>query len=62
MPGRARANSLVEMPPAWLQSKAVRYQDIFTALADATNDLSMPCHEQLTGAVIDTSTLFITYN
>jgi len=21
------------------------YQDMFTALADATNDLSMPCHE-----------------
>jgi len=25
------------------------YQDILTALADATNDLSMPCHEQWTG-------------
>jgi len=26
------------------------YQDILTALADATNDLSMPYHEQRTGA------------
>ena len=25
------------------------YQDILTALAGATNDLSMPCHEQRTG-------------
>jgi len=25
------------------------YEDILTALADATNDLSMPCHEQRTG-------------
>jgi len=24
-----------------------------TALADATNDLSMPCHEQRTGAATD---------
>ena len=26
------------------------YEDILTALADAANDLSMPCHEQRTGA------------
>ena len=26
------------------------YQDIFIALADADNDLSMPCHKQRTGA------------
>ena len=26
------------------------HQDILTALADATNDLSMPCHELRTGA------------
>jgi len=25
------------------------YQDILTALADATNDLYMPCHELRTG-------------
>jgi len=28
------------------------YQDILTALADATNGLPMPCHEQRTGAAI----------
>src|SRR6218665_1448431 len=27
----------------------IEYQDILTALADATNDLSMPCHEQRMG-------------
>jgi len=26
------------------------YKDILTARADATNELSMPCHEQRTGA------------
>jgi len=29
------------------------YQDILAALADATNDLSMPCHEQCTGAATE---------
>ena len=28
----------------------ITYKDIWTALPDATNDLSMPCHEQQTGA------------
>jgi len=50
-PGRARANALAEIPPPWLPScqskgviKKIIYQDISTALADVTNDLSMPCH------------------
>jgi len=30
-----------------------RPKDILTALADATNDLSMPCHEQRSGAAPD---------
>jgi len=51
-PGHTRANALAEIPPPW-QSKAVIIKTyvkiIFTALADATNELSMPCHEQLTG-------------
>jgi len=56
-PGHTRANALAEIPPPWLppwQSKAViikiYIKIIFTALADATIELSMPCHEQLTGA------------
>jgi len=32
--------------------KLYNYQDISTAPADATNDLSMPCHEQRTGVAI----------
>jgi len=28
----------------------ITYQNILTALADVTNDLYMPCHEQRTGA------------
>jgi len=33
------------------------YQDIFSALADTTNDLPTPCHEQRTGAAtVSTST------
>ena len=40
-------------PPPW-QSKVIIIKlnikkDIVTALADATNDLSMPCHEQRSG-------------
>jgi len=51
--------ALVEIPPPRLppwQSKVksghnkIMYQDILTGLADATNDLYMPCHEQWTGA------------
>src|SRR6218665_3624720 len=52
-----RANALAEMPPPWLppwQSKVViinlYIKIFFTALAAATNDLSMPCHDQKTGA------------
>jgi len=48
-PERARAFALAEIPPPW-QSKVVILkwcnQDILTVLADATDDLSMPCHEQ----------------
>jgi len=29
------------------------YQDILTAIADATNDLSMPCHKQQTDSATD---------
>ena len=31
-------------------SSKIIYQDILTAITDATNDLPMPCHEQRTGA------------
>jgi len=31
-------------------NKRIMYQDILTALAHATNDLPMPCHEQRPGA------------
>jgi len=33
------------------------YQDISRALDDATNDLSMPCYEQRTGAATDAEVL-----
>jgi len=33
-------------------NKILFYQDISTAFADAANDMSMPCHEQWTGAAI----------
>ena len=29
----------------------IKYQDILPGLANATNDLSMPCHEQRTGVI-----------
>jgi len=51
-PGRTRANALAQIPPPWQSNvnNKIKYQDILTALADETNDLSMPCHEQRTGA------------
>ena len=35
------------------------YLDILTALADATNDLSMPCNEQRTGDATDLVDTFL---
>jgi len=55
-PERARVNALAEMPTPRLlpwQSKVViitLYIKILTALAHATKDLPMLCHEQRTGA------------
>jgi len=50
------SDALAEMPPPW-QSKVVIMKlydnNILTALADATNDLSMPCHEQRSGAATE---------
>jgi len=55
-PGRARANAVAEIPLPW-QSKVVIIKlyinDILTALADAANERSMPCHKQQTGAPLD---------
>jgi len=60
-PGRPRANALAEIPPPWLQSKVVIIKLYLTALADATIDLSMPCHEQRTGAAtVDWPQIFST--
>src|SRR6218665_86679 len=35
----------------------IKYQDMLTVLTNTTNDLSMPCHEQRTGAATANSTL-----
>ena len=50
IPGRARANALAEIPPLGCRpalavkssNNKIIYHDILTALAAATNDLSMP--------------------
>src|SRR6218665_1665941 len=35
----------------------IKYQDMLTVLTNTTNDLSMPCHKQRTGAATANSTL-----
>ena len=56
------ANALAETlhpgcrPGSHSGNNKIIYQDILTALADATDDLSMPCHEQRTGAVTASTT------
>jgi len=40
-------------------NNTIIYQDISTALAIVTNDLSMPCHEQRTGAATVCSRLTV---
>jgi len=45
-----RPNDWAEIPPSW-QSKVTVQPVLNFALADTANDLSMPCHEQLTGAI-----------
>ena len=35
----------------------IKYQDVLTVLTNTTNDLSMPCHKQRTGAATANSTL-----
>lgn len=63
--GRAKANALTEIHPPWLpswQSKVVvmKFYNILTAVADATNDLSIPFHEQRTVATTASSPFIIT--
>ena len=58
-PGRATANALACKNTFTLAvalavksgNNEIIYQDILTALADETNDLSMPCHDQRAGLV-----------
>src|SRR6218665_2706967 len=51
-PGRARENALSATLAVKSGNNKIMYQDIATAPSDATNDLSMPCHEQRNGAAI----------
>jgi len=48
-PGR-NTSALVAALAVKSGNNKIIYQDISTALTDATNDLSVPCHDQLTGA------------
>src|SRR6218665_1403414 len=48
-PGR-NTSALVAALAVKSGNNKIKYQDILAALADATDDLSVPCHEHRTGA------------
>ena len=56
-PGSGRNTSAIAAALAVKSgNNKIIYKDILTAFADATNDLSMPRHEQRAGAVTACST------